>query len=102
MAEELLPHTAAATWSGFIYQGRIALYHVVKLLHDKTEAELAELFLQIDSIEDFAIIKYGLRDSVIPVTMHQVKAVKSNYYSSYKDDFNRHCDFFESIVENIK
>lgn len=89
MAEELLPHTAAATWSGFIYQGRIALYHVVKLLHDKTEAELAELFLQIDSIEDFAIIKYGLRDSVIPVTMHQVKAVKSNYYSSYKDDFKQ-------------
>ena len=21
---------------------------------------------------------------------------------SYKEDFNRHCDFFESIVENIK
>ena len=21
---------------------------------------------------------------------------------STKDDFNRHCDFFESIVENIK
>ena len=89
MAEELLPHTAVATWSGFIYQGRIALYHVLMLLHDYSEADLAELYLQIDAIEDFAIIKYGQDGNIIPVTMHQVKNVKSNYYSSYKDDLKQ-------------
>ena len=89
MAEELLPHTAAANWSGFIYQGRIALYHVIKLLYNNCEAELAELYLQIDSIEDFTIIKYGQDGNIIPVTMHQIKAVKSNYYSTYEGDFKQ-------------
>lgn len=26
MTQQLLPHTAAAIWSGFIYQGRFGLY----------------------------------------------------------------------------
>lgn len=90
MAEEdNLPHTAVATWSGFIYQGRIALYYVLKLLHEKTEQELEPLYLQIDSIEDFTIISYNVNNEVVPDTMHQVKAVKSNYYSTYEADFKQ-------------
>lgn len=103
MAEELLPHSAAATWSGFIYQGRIALYHVLKLLHDNSEEELAKLNLQIDSIEDFTIIKFGPDNSIIPITMHQIKAVKSNYYSTYKDDFKQLEDKKEQTgVEDVE
>ena len=89
LEENILPHSAAATWSGFIYQGRIALYHVLTLLIDKSEAELNDLFLQIDSLEDFAIIKYSQQMDVIPLSLHQVKAVKSNLYSTYKDDFKQ-------------
>jgi DNA gyrase/topoisomerase IV subunit B len=28
--------------------------------------------------------------------------IPNAFNKSYKEDFNRHCDFFESIVENIK
>lgn len=89
MLKQALPHTAAATWSGFIYQGRIALYHILKLLNTKTELELADLFVQIDSIEDFAIIQYNAAGLIIPLTMHQVKAVKSSLYSTYVADFDQ-------------
>jgi len=90
MAGEILPHSAAANWSGFIYQGRVALYHVLTLLIEKSEADLNELFIQIDSIEDFSIIKYDEDGtSIIPITIHQVKALKSNLYSTYEDDFKQ-------------
>lgn len=89
MPEENLPHTAAATWSGFIYQGRVALYHVLKLMCDKDANDLKELHVQMDSIEDFSIIKYGQNKEVVPITIHQVKAMKSTLYSSYEDAFKQ-------------
>lgn len=89
MPPKQLPHTAIPSWSGFIYQGRIALYHALKILLEKSAEELNGLFVQIDSIEDFAIIKYGENDEIIPITIHQIKAVKSNLYSIYKSDFEQ-------------
>lgn len=89
MSEEKLPHTAIPTWSGFIYQGRIALYHVLKLLNEQTEEEFNQLYIQIDSIEDFSIVKYDESKNIIPITIHQVKAVKSSAYSTYKEDFEQ-------------
>ena len=89
MAKQTLPHTAIPTWSGFIYQGRVALYHTLTQLNAKTENEIGELVLQIDSIEDFAIMKSNPTGINITISMHQVKAVKSNAYSSYSDDFTK-------------
>lgn len=89
MTTQILPHTAAATWSGFIYQGRIALYHVLKLIVEKSEDEINELHLQLDSLEDFAIVKYNEHGTIVPLSLHQVKAVKSNQYSTYQYDFNQ-------------
>ncbi|NIG54866.1 ABC-three component system protein [Chitinophaga sp. Cy-1792] len=88
MNTQNLPHTAAATWSGFIYQGKVALYHVMKLIAEKTKAELDALHLQIDSLEDFAIVNVQ-RGNTIPVTIHQVKAVNSHLYSTYEDAFEQ-------------
>lgn len=76
-------HTAAATWSGFIYQGKVALYHVLKLLN--TDANALDYSLQLDSLEDFAIVDADIN----PITLHQVKAMKSNLYSAYKDAFDK-------------
>lgn len=87
--EVSLPHTAIPTWSGFIYQGRVALYHILKLLNIKTEIEINELLLQIDSIEDFTILKSIANGNDTPISMHQVKAVKSQLYSTYKADFEQ-------------
>lgn len=89
MANQLLPHTAIPTWSGFIYQGRVALYHVLKLLNIKNENEINELVLQIDSIEDFTILKSIAVGGHTPISMHQVKAVKSSLYSTYKEDLEQ-------------
>lgn len=89
MAEEKLPHTAIPTWSGFIYQGRVALFHVLKLLNEEKEEDYNLWYLQIDSIEDFSIVKYDSNNEIVPLTMHQVKAVKSDSYSTYKDDFEQ-------------
>lgn len=89
MAKQILPHTAAATWSGFIYQGRVALYHALKLIAEKSPDEINALHLQLDSLEDFAIVKYNQQGNIIPITLHQVKAVKSNHYSTYEADFNQ-------------
>lgn len=76
-------HTAAATWSGFIYQGKVALYHVLNLLN--TDANALNYSLQLDSLEDFAIVDADIN----PITLHQVKAMKSNLYSAYKEAFNK-------------
>ncbi|MBR9774379.1 MAG: hypothetical protein GYB55_04970 [Cytophagales bacterium] len=89
MANQPLPHTAIPTWSGFIYQGRVALYHILKQLNSKTENEINELVLQIDSIEDFSILKLIATGGYTPISMHQVKAVKSSLYSTYKEDFEK-------------
>ncbi|MCC4230407.1 ABC-three component system protein [Zunongwangia profunda] len=79
-------HTAAATWSGFIYQGKVALYHVLKLLNE--DIANVKYSLQLDSLEDFAIVE-EVDGLIQPITLHQVKAMKSKLYSSYKEAFDK-------------
>lgn len=75
-------HTAIDTWSGFVYQGKVALYHVLTLLNANPDNENS---LQLDSLEDFAIVNAAIE----PLTLHQVKAVKSTYYSAYQEAFEK-------------
>jgi hypothetical protein len=98
--------SAADSWSGFVYQGKVALYHVLKLLIEDTVSP--SYHLQLDSLEDFAIVD----GNIIPITLHQVKALKSHLYSSYKDAFIKQeerlvmypCNavFFHLATENEK
>ncbi|RRS07463.1 hypothetical protein EAG18_17090 [Pseudoalteromonas sp. J010] len=68
------PATAVSTWSGYVYQGKIALYHCLKLINQgKMEFEL-----QLDSSDDFAIYENGALTSA-----HQVKAKIGTYRSGY-------------------
>ncbi|MEK1951976.1 ABC-three component system protein [Pseudomonas sp. YNh] len=75
--EASLPHTAVATWGGYIYQGKIALYHCLSLMLENL-VDSKKLVLQLDSIDDFAILLDGACQS-----MHQVKAYKSDEFSAY-------------------
>lgn len=68
------PATAATTWSGFVYQGKIALYHCLKLINQGT----VDFELQLDSSDDFAIYKNGTL-----ISAHQVKANIGKYRSGY-------------------
>lgn len=72
--EEKYPASAISSWSGFVYQGKVALYHSLKLIHDGD----LDFELQLDSSDDFAIYKNGKLH-----TAHQVKAKISKYRSGY-------------------
>ena len=66
------PHTAISTWGGYVYQGKIALFHTLKLLVDD-RAQTRNHKLQLESADDFAI----LSQSNIHLSLHQVKAYKA-------------------------
>ncbi len=78
------PHSAIPSWSGFVYQGKVALLHSIHLISQK--GDLAKNYkLQLDSIEDFAI----LNSNDEPLSIHQVKAVNKDSFSSYKEAFDK-------------
>lgn len=78
--EIALPKSAISSWGGFVYQGKVALYHCVKLLVDKSfqDKPFESFELQLDSTDDFAIYINGK-----VVSAHQVKAKLSEYRSEY-------------------
>jgi hypothetical protein len=71
-----LPDSAISSWGGFVYQGKIALFHSIKLLMDGSfeGKEVKKFALQLDSTDDFAIYVDG-----IAISIHQVKEKDSNY-----------------------
>ena len=75
------PHTAITSYSGYIYQGKIALLHCLRLIEQHPE-ESETLKLQIESIEDFAILH---TDNTCK-SLHQVKARKDGLFSDYRSD----------------
>jgi len=68
------PATAVSTWSGYVYQGKIALYHCLKLINQGD----VDFELQLDSSDDFAIYKNN-----ILLSAHQVEAKIGKYRSEY-------------------
>ncbi|NTZ49034.1 ABC-three component system protein [Citrobacter gillenii] len=78
--EETLPGSAISSWGGFVYQGKVALYHCLKLLTEKSfQQRIIDNFeLQLDSTDDFAIYCDGK-----VISTHQVKAKLSQYRSEY-------------------
>ena len=79
---ESLPVTAIPSWSGFIYQGKVAIYHALKILCDDKTCDHA---VQLDYFEDFTILK---NDGNI-ISLHQVKAKASGVFSSYRGAFEK-------------
>lgn len=74
--QQTYTHSAIATWGGFLYQGKIALYHCIKLLIEESfnEKPLNLFELQLDSTDDFAIYNAGK-----VISTHQVKAKLDKY-----------------------
>ncbi|HEI8863326.1 TPA: ABC-three component system protein [Morganella morganii] len=79
VAPQVFPHTAISTWSGFVYQGKLALYHCLKMMSSDYEAN-RDLKLQLESQDDFAIFRHQQC-----LSMHQVKAYKETRFSAYSD-----------------
>ncbi|MER3618215.1 hypothetical protein J8747_18940, partial [Klebsiella pneumoniae] len=55
--EETLPGSAISSWGGFVYQGKVALYHCLKLLTEKSfhQSIIDACELQLHCTDDFAI-----------------------------------------------
>lgn len=77
----VLPPSAISSWGGFVYQGKVALYHSICLLCDKEfqGTALTSFNLQLDSTDDFAIY-----DTVRAISVHQVKAKIALYRSAFE------------------
>ena len=77
-----LPHSAISSWSGFVYQGKIALYHTLRLINESVfeGTSVTDFELQLDSTDDFAIYV-----GAHAISVHQVKAKCSPHRSAYVD-----------------
>jgi hypothetical protein len=76
VSSKIINSSAIPAWSGFVYQGKVALYHAIRLLvQEDSEAD----YLSVEHLDDFVI-----HDRVGNVlSLHQVKAMKSDKRYSY-------------------
>ncbi|KRF06040.1 hypothetical protein ASG89_20060 [Paenibacillus sp. Soil766] len=65
-------HSAVPSWSGYDYQGKVAIYTVLSLINSKEVHEISDFVLEIEHLEDFSIKCNGEYHSI-----HQVKAYQS-------------------------
>lgn len=74
---------ASSTWSGFLYQGKVAIYTVLKYINKfyPDVNEISRYKLEIEYLEDFAILKDNQH-----ISLHQVKAKPTtNTIGSYNE-----------------
>lgn len=73
---------AISSWSGFNYQGKVALLYVMQVINTRigSNKSIDSLEIELEQKEDFVIL-----DENIPISYHQVKALLSkNNLSGYK------------------
>jgi len=72
---------ASPSWSGFNYQGKVALYYALKLINaEPIGNDLSSYNLMLEATEDFEIRRYG-----VSLSYHQVKAYNKSSYGSYSN-----------------
>ncbi|PSV47916.1 ABC-three component system protein [Photobacterium sp. GB-36] len=72
---------ASPSWSGFNYQGKVALYYALTLINaDPVGTDFSDHALMLEDNEDFEILCNGNS-----VSVHQVKAYNSSSYGKYSD-----------------
>jgi hypothetical protein len=93
-------HNAIPSWSGYDYQGKVAIYWVMYLINqmDITDTLLSEYSLEIEHLEDFTINIKGN-----PHTIHQVKSYQDKTtIGSYKEailEMMGKCAKYNTIAE---
>lgn len=88
--DNIFMHDAVPTWSGFLYQGRIAVYLAVRKINELREAgnesEIKKYALEMEKCEDIAVV-YMDGNNKKYHSIHQVKNEKGCKLASYKDGF---------------
>lgn len=88
--ENIFIHDAIPTWSGFIYQGEIAVYLAVKKiceLRDQDKLEIDEIGsnyqIEVENCEDVAIVQVD-NNGKHYLSIHQVKNQKDKNIGAYR------------------
>ncbi len=84
MAEDI--HDAVPSWSGYNYQGEIAIYVALcKIIDCKIKnIDISIYKMELEKVEDFSIIRTVNANNVYE-TIHQVKATNSTSLFKYKE-----------------
>lgn len=86
--ENVFEHDAIPTWSGFIYQGRIAVYLAIKKIIELRDgnkiSEIDKYAIEMEKCEDIAIVYKGENEKREYISIHQVKNEKEDALSEYK------------------
>ena len=84
--ENVFEHDAIPTWSGFIYQGRIAAYlaikKIIELRDDNKVSEVDKYAIEMEKCEDIAIVYQCEKEKREYISIHQVR--KENALGAYK------------------
>lgn len=74
-----MAYDASPSWSGFNYQGKVALYYVLCLINEKAlDYDFSNYELFLENTEDFEV-----KESSKTLTFHQVKAYQNSSFSAY-------------------
>lgn len=88
--ENIFIHDATPTWSGFVYQGEVAIYLAVckicELIENNLPKEIikSEYWLEVEKSEDIAIINDNGKYKKY-LSIHQVKNQKDNSICDYRN-----------------
>jgi len=91
MAKE--EHSAIPSWSGYVYQGKVAVYHVLRTIEERFRVDSSTEFdnceLEIEWQEDFAIKIDGTYDSLHQVKAYEASASPTVYNKALKDLYDK-------------
>ncbi len=86
MDECNLEWDATPSWSGYNYQGKVALYvaldKICELYINGSQEEISDFCLELEWIEDFSII-HNVKNKKIYKSIHQVKALDTTDLKDY-------------------
>lgn len=92
ISKKIKNSSAIASWSGFIYQGKIALYHCIHLLiSDNSNAD----HLKVETVDDFVI--YDFLGQAL--SLHQVKARNDRKRSAYEGALKQAAEISTSCID---
>ncbi|MGF6514327.1 hypothetical protein ABH912_001793 [Pseudomonas sp. BT76 TE3572] len=79
-----MAHDASPSWSGFNYQGKVAIYYALSVINEKLSTNVKFDFtpyeLVLENTEDFEILA-----TKKTISLHQVKALQDSSFSSYQN-----------------
>lgn len=85
--DNIFMHDAVPTWSGFLYQGRIAVYLAIRKINELRaggkESEIEKYELEMEKCEDIALVHIDGKDRKYH-SIHQVKNVTGTAIDTYK------------------